>query len=118
MYKNDKLALYTEVLNDTENPMLYTNCKITRVSQTKYQVSQGATPIIFPGGLKAGDSITEDKIIELFGSPDDKDNYTNDNYVSNTYKYVEDKTWTTTNNFEITVVNGIIDQIELDHRNY
>lgn len=117
MYKNDKLALYIQLTNNSDNDLLYSDCQITRVSQTKYQVSQGADVIIFPGDLKAGEEITESKIIELFGTPYDTDEYSSDSYESKTYKYVENTTWTTTNNYEITVVNGIIDELQLDNRN-
>lgn len=117
MYKNEKLALHIEVLNDTEEDKLYTDCKITRISQTKYQVSQGADVISFPGNLKAGEKITEAKIIELLGEPNDVKEYSSDGYESKTYKYYENSSWTTTNHYEITVVNGIIDQLQLDNRN-
>lgn len=116
MYKNNKLALYIEILNDTNKEKSYAECDITRISQTKYQVSQGADAVIFPGGLKAGDTITEEKIIELFGTPDKVSDYTSDNYISKTYQYFENSTWTTTNNFEIQVVNGVIDSLQLDNR--
>lgn len=118
MYKNDKLSLYTEVLNDTDQDMLYTDCKITRVSQTKYQISVGADEIIFPGGLRAGQEITETEIIDLFGTPDDTDNYESDGYISNTYSYLEDTYYTTINYYKIKVVNGVIDELTLDNRDY
>lgn len=117
MYKNDKLALYIELTNNTKEDLKYTECQVTRVSQTKYQVSQGADAITFPGGLKAGEKITEDKITELFGTPYDTNEYSSEGYESKTYKYVEDETWTTTNNYEIKVVNGVIDELSLDNRN-
>lgn len=117
MYKNDKLALHVEVLNDTDGDLLYTDCKVTRVSQTKYQVSQGADVVVFPGGLKVGDSITEAKIIELFGTPNDIDEYSSDGYESRTYKYVENSNFTTTNNYVIKVFNGEINELQLDNRN-
>lgn len=118
MYKNDKLALYTEILNDLGRDAKYTEGKITRVGQSKYQVSTGADVLTFPGNLKAGDSITEDKIKELFGEPNDISEYSSDGYESKTYTYNEDTSWTTTNYYEIQVVNGIIDQLTLDNRNY
>ena len=117
MYNDDKLALYVEVFNNTGTLAKYVDCKITRVSQTAYQIKNGAVAIVFPGGIKAGDVITEDKIISLFGIPNDTNDYSSDNYNSKTYTYVSDTTWTTTNNFKITVVNGVIDEIQLDHRN-
>ncbi len=118
MYKNDKLALYTEILNDTDSDVKYTDAKITKVGQSKYQVSTGADKLTFPGNLKAGDEITEDKIKELFGEPTDVYNYESDGYKSVTYTYNEDTTWTTTNFYEIKIVNGIIDELTLDNRNY
>ena len=118
LYKNDKLALYIEVLNDTTVDQLYTNGKITRVSQTKYQKSVGATELTFPGNLKVDQKITKDEIIKLFGQPQKIDNYSSDGYVKDTYLYTEDSTYTTRNFYEIIVVNGVIDQLTLDNRNY
>lgn len=118
LYKNEKLALYIEVLNDTTKDQLYTDGKITRVSQTKYQKSVGATVLTFPGNLKVDQKITKDEIVKLFGQPQKIDNYSNDGYIKDTYLYTEDSTYTTRNFYEIIVVNGVIDQLTLDHRNY
>lgn len=117
MYNNDKLALYIEVLNDTGSRKLYTDCKVTRITQSKYQVSQGAPVVVFPGNLKVGDSVTESQIISLFGTPNDIDDYTSGTYSSKKYSFVADTTWTTTNYYKITVVNGVIDELALDNRN-
>lgn len=118
MYKNDKLALYTEILNDTNGDIKYTDGKITRIGQTKYQVSTGADQIVFPGGIKAGDKITGEEIINKYGEPTNKRDYSNNGYESVTYIYNVNTSWTTTNYFEIKIVNGIIDEITLDNRNY
>lgn len=118
MYKNDKLALYTEILNDTNGDIKYTDGKITRIGQTKYQVLSGADAFTFPGGIKAGDEITESEIVSKYGEPTKKDNYSSNNYESVTYKYNANTNWTTTNYFEIKIVNGIIDEITLDNRDY
>ena len=118
LYKDEKLALYIEVLNDTTIDQLYTDSKITRVSQTKYQKSLGATELIFPGNLKVGQEITKENIIELLGNPSNISNYTSDGYVKDTYSYYEDSNYRTTNYYEISVVNGIIDELTLDHRRY
>lgn len=112
LYKDGKLALYIDIINNEKENIKYIDSMVTRVTQTKYQVSQGAEAIVFPGNIKAGDSITEDEIITLFGTPNDKKVYGNNIQ----YVYLTDTTWTTTNNFKITVVNGIIDEIQLDHR--
>lgn len=118
MYKDDKLALYIEILNDTGKDAKYTDSKITRVSQTEYQVSNGADKLTFPGGLQAGEEMTEAKLEELFGKPTDKRDYSSDGYKSVTYIYNEDSSWTTTNYLEITIVNGVIDELTLDNRDY
>lgn len=39
LYKNDKLALSVEILNDTNKDILYSEGKITRITQTSYHVS-------------------------------------------------------------------------------
>ena len=116
MYDNDKLALYVDVLNDTKNDLLYTDCKITRISQTKYQLSNTDVVVIFPGGLRAGQKITEAEIISLFGNPDDTSEYSSEGYETKTYKYLEDSRYTTLNKYEIRVVNGVIDELELNKR--
>ena len=116
LYKNDNLALYIEVLNDSGSDLQYSEAKLTRISQTEYQVSNGADKIVFPGGLTVGIEITEDRIKELFGEPTDTYEYSSDNYESVTYTYNADTTWTTTNYYEIRVVNGVIDELTLDHR--
>lgn len=112
LYKNDKLALYIELFNKSGAEAKYVESNVTRISQTKYQVSQGADKIIFPGGLKVGDSITEAKLTELFGAPNDSKDYSGNKQ----YTYLSDTTWTTTNNFKINVKDGVIDEIQLDHR--
>lgn len=116
MYVNDKLALHVEILNDTDSDLLYTECAITRVSQTKYQISNGAMAIVFPGGLKVGDEISESELINLFGTPNDIDEYSSDGYETKTYEYTEDSTFMTVNKYEIRVVNGVIEELLLDHR--
>ena len=118
MYKDNKLALSVEILNDTGSNIVYKDGKVTRVSQTKYHLSVGAPEIIFPGGLKAGQQITKNELVLLFGEPSDTYNYTSDNYVSDTYSYVENASFTTTNYYKIKVVNGVIDELTIDHRNY
>lgn len=113
LYNNDKLALYIELANKIEGPIKMSDCIVTRVSQTKYQVNQGASAIIFPGNLQVNKSISEAQIIALFGQP----NYIKDYGTTKYYTYLSNSTWTTTNNFKISVVNGVIDELALDHRN-
>lgn len=62
--------------------------------------------------LAFNDEITEDKLITLFGQPNDKRTYSS----SITYLYNVDPSWTTTNYYKIVVVDGIIDELTLDNR--
>lgn len=112
LYKNDKLALYIELFNISGAEAKYVESNVTRISQTNYQVSQGADKIIFPGGLKVGDSITEAKLTELFGVANDSKDYSGNKQ----YTYLSDTTISTKNNFKINVKDGVIDEIQLDHR--
>jgi len=117
LYKNNKLSLYVEILNDTKDDIQNIDTKITRIWQTKYMVAtNGAEAIVFPGNLSVNTSITKDEIVSLFGEPDEIKNYYADNYNQDTYAYYIDKSYTTFNYFKIIVVNGIIDEIALDHR--
>lgn len=62
--------------------------------------------------------MTKEKLVLLFGEPSDIYNYTSDNYVSDTYSYVENTSYTTINYYKIKVLNGVIDELTIDHRNY
>lgn len=116
LYSNDKITLYIQVLNDTNTDKTLADCKVTRISQTKSQVERyGAKEVIFPGDLKVGMSISENELKSKFGEPAKV--YNGDNNY-NKYTWAEDQNWKTNNNIEVTVVNGVIDEISLDHRNY
>lgn len=112
LYKNDKLALYIEIINKTGDVKKYTECNVSRVSQSKYQVSQGAQAIIFPGGIKVGDSITDEQVVALLGTANDVKDYGN----SKQYMYLSDTSWTTINNYKIKITNGVVEELALDHR--
>ena len=116
MYKNDKLALYTEIYNDTNDDIKYSDSKVSMISQTKYQVSTGADVITFPGSLKAGDQISVGELINKLGNPSDKSEYNDSNYSSTTLIYNENLSWKTTKFYKITIVNGVIDELSLDNR--
>lgn len=114
----DNLGLYSEILNDTDEDKLYTDCKITRVSQTAYQVESNNPPVIsFPGDLKVGMELTKDKLKSMFGEPQDSYDYADSDYVVWSFTYSPDKDFTTFDSYEINVINGVIDEIVLDHRN-
>jgi len=114
LYKNDNSALIIDIINDTGMDALYTDCKVVRVTQTNYQVSKGADLVYFPGNLKVGESITKDKLIELFGTPTDIYEYISEGDETITYKYAENSNYNTHNFFVVKVLNGVIDELALD----
>lgn len=117
LYKDDKLAVSVELTNKTDSDLKYVDSSVTRISQDKFSTEQtGIENVIFPGNLKTGMNITKEEIFKLFGEIEVKE-YKSDNYVSETYRYTSDDTWTTSNYYEIRVVNGVIDSLTLDHRN-
>lgn len=118
MYKNDKFVLTVDIINTTASDLIYTECPIINISQREYHIEQGSTPIVFPGGLVAGQKITEDELIKLFGEPQTQKEYNGENYVSRTYIYQESKTWSTRQYYKIEVVNGVIDTLTLDRKSY
>lgn len=118
LYKDDKMVMSIEAYNDTDSVVNVMNTKLTRVSQSGYSVNNGQSPIIFPGGIKANQEITEDKLLELFGEPTKIEDYSSEDYISKKYVYSEDDTFMTFNNFVIELNNGSIYDIYIDHRSY
>ncbi len=117
MYKNNKLALYTDVINSTESDILYKDGLVANISQTRYQVeTNNADKLIFPGNLSVGQSITEEELKTMFGEPTKRNEYKGERYTRVIYSYAEDEKWTTYNKFEIELTDGIIDQLRLDHK--
>lgn len=117
LFKNGKLALYSQITNYSQTTIQEIDSKISRIGQTKYIVNtNGIEAVIFPGNLTVNTSITKDKIISLFGEPDDIKNYNDNNYNKDTYTYYIDKNIKTYNYYRIDVVNGIIDELTLDHK--
>ena len=113
LYNNGSLALYTEITNFSGASMKYVDGFVTRISQSKSLLSLGkAEKIIFPGGLKVEDPITEAELIALLGKPSESNTYG----TRTIYSYFSSETYTTIDHLKITVVNGVIDEIQLDHR--
>ncbi len=118
---DEELALYIDIINDTDGDLVYTDCTVADVRQTKYQaIDQGASVITFAGGLQVGQEMTTAEIEAIFGEPQDTSEYISDDsdYESYTWTYAADPDWSSHDNFEITIVNGIIDEIGIDHLYY
>lgn len=119
MYKSDKLALYIELLNETDGDATYADCTVTSITQSEYQVEQGAAKITFPGGLQVGQALTVEQAKQMFGEPTDTYHYDGgSDYVSDKLTWSEDSDWTTHNNFEINILNGVIDELGFDRLYY
>ncbi len=119
--EDDDISLYAEISNLTDEDQQYTDCKVTSVSQTEYMVnSKDAPEITFPGGLVAGMEMTGEELEDLFGEPQDVFEYgsEDDDYWSNTYTWSEDEDYTSFDNIEVCITNGIIDQITMEHTEY
>lgn len=117
--ESQKLALYTDIKNNTSNDLVYSDSKIVSLWQTKYQVeTNGAEAITFPGNLKVGMEITQEEIVNLFGEPTDIHDYSDDKYNSVTLTYNGDETYTTINYYKIELQNNKIVGITLDHKKY
>jgi len=118
---DESLALYIDILNDTDDDLIYTECKVVSISQTEYQaVEQGASMITFAGGVQPGQEMTTADVEAVFGAPQDTYEYISEDsdYESYTWTYSEDPDYTYYNAYEITIVNGVVDQISLDHLYY
>lgn len=121
--EDQDLALYVDILNDTEGDLCYADCIVVAISQTEYQaVEQGASMITFAGGLQVGQEMTTADVEAVFGEPQDTYEYHGDDpdfpYDSYTWTYAEDPDRTYYNIFEVSIVNGIIDEITIDHLYY
>ncbi len=118
---DEQLALYIDILNDTEEDACYADCLVVSVCQSEYQaVSQEASVLTFPGNLQVGQAMTTADVEAIFGAPQDTYEYISEDsdYVSYTWTYAEDPDSTYTNCFEICLVNGIVDEITLDNLYY
>lgn len=103
-----------EVYNGGSGVKTITECTVIGLTDYKHD-SSDKSDIVFAGGLRAGDSITEAKLLELFGQPDktwySKDDADGDSF-SYTYYENYDKYYSN-REFVITVYDGIINDIEI-----
>lgn len=120
LYADDKLSAYVDVYNDTGKEISFAESLVTRVSQTSYHVNTNKVKkFVFPGGLYAGLEMTEEELYDILGEADDVDVYESDNYSSYTYTYSEEQTdYATSNFYKIKIVNGEINELELDNLYY
>lgn len=117
MLKDGKSVLYVDILNRTENDVKYVDGEVAALTQTKSHVDKyPEAALTFPGGLVVGASITESELNSKFGEPTKRNEYTGSDYTKVTYTYAENEKWTIYNKYEIVVIDGIIDELELDRK--
>ncbi len=112
MFQNGKLALYTEVTNNSNDYLKLSDCEVTRVSQTLYMVKNGAATVTFPGNLYAGMTMDESTLTSILGTPSDSKDYSGTKEI----RYFANPSWTTANYYQITIKDGVIDDLVLDNR--
>lgn len=117
LYKDDKLVASIDLLNDTGSTIKYSECLVTSVYQTAYNVKNNKGTFEFAKGLKIGMPMTEEQLKNMFGEPARTHDYENGEYKYVTYTYAESE-FSTYNNFEIRLLNNVVDEVSLDHRDY
>lgn len=112
LFQDGKLALYTEVANNSNDYLKLSDCEVTRVSQTSYMVQNGAATVTFPGNLYVGMAMDESTLTGILGAPNESKDYSGTKEI----RYFADPSWTTANYYRITIKDGVIDEIALDNR--
>lgn len=115
LVSGDDSVLFAEITNTSEESKPCTDCLITKVCQSRYQVSKGENVVVFPGGLSVGKEVSESKLREVFGDPKDTYKYLDEDYESYTITYSEDDDLFY-NYYEIILVDGVVEELCLDHR--
>lgn len=119
LYKDDSLAMYIELSNSTEEDQLYTDCMVTKIGYSQYTKENLGAEIVFCGNLQIGQAMTVDDIKAILGEPQDSYEYSDEDYVSTTLRYEDESIWMSSyNSYNITIVNGVIDDISLKHLAY
>lgn len=113
-----KSRFNAQLANLTEEDQCYTDCMVTRISQTAHSAEDGDLQYVatFPGGVTAGTQMDADAIISALGEPTDVHEYADGDYWSNTYTWCINEDWTSTNKYEIVIANGKVDSVLLDNR--
>ena len=119
LYKDDSLVMYIELSNSTEEDQLYTDCMVTKIGYSQYTDKNLDADIVFCGNLQVGQTMTVDDIKAILGEPQDSYEYTDTDYISTTLRYEDENIWMSSyNSYNITIVNGVIDDISLKHLAY
>lgn len=115
--QDDKTRMRIDVLNDSGEDALYTDCKVTRITQTDYANDGDVSyQVVFPGGFVAGQELTPEELTNIMGNDVEPREYVDGDYWTKTYKWMANERWTTANYYEIVIKQNIVDSLALDNR--
>ena len=120
MISDDQAGMHLYFQNSTEEELSYTECEIAGIVQTYINIENGATPIIFPGGLYVGMPMTEESLEEMFGTPFYTEEFESEeeDYRTWEYHYTDDEEDGFYHLYIIEVINGEISTLELRNLEY
>ena len=117
VYTNDKLAGMINIYNMTGSDSLYKDANVSRISQSSYHVNTNkASKIIFPGDLYVGKQATKEDIINLLGTPLKESETEYNGIITYRLKYSKENEYTTSNYYEIVIIDNSINELVLDNR--
>ena len=117
VYINDKLAGMINIYNMTGADLLYKNAYVSRISQSSYHVNTNkASKIIFPGDLYVGKKASKEDIINLLGTPLKESETEYNGIITYRLKYSKENEYTTSNYYEIVIIDNSINELVLDNR--
>lgn len=101
-----------DVLNESDSVKTLDECTVISIYDFQ-RYSSGNADLTFAGNLHIGDEMTEAKLKELFGEPDDT--WYSDDGSAYTYTYYEDyDTYYSNRSFEVEVDDGVVDGLTLE----
>lgn len=117
LYKDGNYVLNSEIINDTTNPIKLEDGKVSEIGQSEYLAEiDSSIKIVFPGNLEVGMDMTKDKLTGLFGKIDKEYVSDDKDFAYEKYEYNSDDIYNYYNNYEITIIDGKISDLTLNHR--
>lgn len=106
-----------DITNTTGSDISQADGTVTKLVQRQVNVSKLSNDeiAVYAGGITAGMKLDPDTLLGMFGEPTDKKEYGDGDYYSNRYRWCKDASWKTANYFEVTITNGEVEQVMIDH---
>lgn len=115
---DDDIGVYLSFFNENDEDTIYTDCSVYNVTQSLDGVEDYNAPLItFPYGLQVGQKMSDDDLIALIGEPSDRYDYDSGDgsYIAIDLTWSEDTDWTSRNCMTVSIENGVVDTITLNH---